>query len=314
MRKRSRLLFGSLCGSLLLAVTAMIGGAPAANAGPQATAHAQQAVPLTLMTFNIEHGEGHDGNVSLQRDAAVIRAAHPDIVSLQEVGVHWAVRSDFRDQAKVLANLLDMRVFFVPLYSFPADFDPEGDDGMPPPPGVDRREFGRAILSKHPIVSAHNRLLTSVVGRGPESEIGTVRKNPGLADVVINVRGVKVRVLDLHLQAGHDEQATQVRAQQVREILDLVDEAAPTIMMGDLNGDPDGGPVHRPELSPLFTNFVDAFAVKGEGPGYTFRSWRPDRRIDYILVSPDIDVRSAAVVHTLASDHFPVVADVTVEP
>ncbi len=79
------------------------------------------------------------------------------------------------------------------------------------------------------------------------------------------------------------------------------------MLVGDLNARPDA-----PELQPLFARFKDAWVQGGEGPGFTFSATRPDRRIDYVLVSGDIDVRSAVVLASPASDHLQLVTELAV--
>ena len=89
---------------------------PAARAG-----HA-----LRAMTYNIQYG--HEG---LDSVADVIRAEKPDIVGLQEVDVHWNERSNFVDQAELLAKATRMNYRFARIYQLP------GSDPSKPP-----REFG----------------------------------------------------------------------------------------------------------------------------------------------------------------------------
>ena len=81
----------------------------------------------------------------------------------------------------------------------------------------------------------------------------------------------------------------------------------PQTLVGDLNALPEA-----PELAPLYERYNDAWPLGGEGPGYTIGAENPTRRIDYVFVTPDVAVRSASVPRTLASDHLPVVADLSV--
>src|SRR3954470_16432851 len=96
---------------LLLTCALLLAGAPAARAAPPG--------PLRVLTFNIHTGIGEDGRLDLARTAAAIHASGADIAGLQEVDVHWAARSGFADQAAELARMLDMRVFFAPIYDLP---------------------------------------------------------------------------------------------------------------------------------------------------------------------------------------------------
>ncbi|WP_162448251.1 endonuclease/exonuclease/phosphatase family protein [Phytoactinopolyspora mesophila] len=279
---------------------------PAVAAGPK-------DIPLRVMSYNIGHARGVDGDVSVHRVAHRIAESGAEVVALQEVDVHWSTRSDLRDQAAELADLLDMHVYFAPIYSFEPGYDPEnpgGEDNIPAPPGAQQRAFGLAVLSEYPIVSAQNHDLTRRVGRGPDR--GEVKPIHGFADVTVNVKGVHVRVFSTHLQAGATQLGTDIRTAQVAEMLDIVgDDPANAVLMGDLNAaiEPDSV-VYRPEILPLFDVFTDAWE-KGEGAGYTFRADNPDRRIDFVLATPDIEVESAEVLDIDASDHLPVVADLT---
>ena len=43
---------------------------------------------------------------------------------------------------------------------------------------------------------------------------------------------------------------------------------------------------------------------------FTFPSWRPERNIDHILVSPSLQVESVHVLKHTFSDHLPIAMDV----
>lgn len=58
---------------------------------------------LVLMSYNVRNGKGMDGKRNLNRTAAVIRAAQPDVVALQEID-SVTRRSDGDDVAAVLGK------------------------------------------------------------------------------------------------------------------------------------------------------------------------------------------------------------------
>jgi endonuclease/exonuclease/phosphatase family metal-dependent hydrolase len=304
-RTARRLTVPTLVSALALAGISSAGAEP----GPESGRDQARVQSLSVMTYNIGHARGLDNNVSVHRVAHRIRETGADIVALQEVDVHWGLRSDLRDQATELAELLDMHVYFAPIYSFDPDFDPEGD-GIPAPPDAEQRAFGLAVLSAYPIVRATNHDMTRRVGRGPDT--GEVKPIHGFADVTINVAGVPVRMLNVHLQAGATQLGTDIRTTQVAEILDVVgDNPKNTLLLGDLNAAVElDSPVYRPEILPLFDVFADAWDA-GEGSGFTFRANNPDRRIDFVLATPDIAVSAAEVIDSDASDHLPVLASIT---
>ena len=78
------------------------------------TSYAQDDVmTLRIMTYNIQHGAGRDDVIDLDRQAAVIRNADPEIIGLQEVD-SCVKRSNRVHQAAVMANSLGMYSTFGP--------------------------------------------------------------------------------------------------------------------------------------------------------------------------------------------------------
>ena len=118
-------------------------------------------------------------------------------------------------------------------------------------------------------------------------------------------------VVGSHLSINAAERSAQ--AHQLTKALADID--GPVILAADLNECPDG-PVWRV----LGERLVDAgHTSPGGGPtvpgGDTFPAGTPDRRIDAVLVDPRITVTGYRVVDLAAarraSDHLPVVADLT---
>lgn len=242
----------------------------------------QSAIPVRVLTYNIRSGNG-----DLQRTAETIRGFAPDIAGLQEVDVNWAERSGFEDQARKLGELLGMHVRFAPIYVLPA-----ADPSRPV------RQFGLALLSRHPITAWTNDTLTrlSTQARDP-----VPAPAPGLLEATIDVNGVALRVFNTHLDYRADP---RVREQQVREMLTYIgDPAGPTLVLGDLNAAPEA-----PELQPLLRRLRDIWRSKAE-PGFTYPADKPVKRIDYVLASHHFRVRSASVPATEVSDHRPVLVD-----
>ena len=79
----------------------------------------------------------------------------------------------------------------------------------------------------------------------------------------------------------------------------------PIILCGDFNTTPETQ-VHQ-----LVAAFLsDTWALAGKGPGYSFRADHPEKRIDYIWITPDrLRPVKIWVPATLASDHLPVMAE-----
>jgi endonuclease/exonuclease/phosphatase family metal-dependent hydrolase len=275
---RSR--FGALLLLATLLATALAGTTAAAPASPVGARPLVAERQLRVATFNIHHGVGLDGVLDLARIAATVERTGAQVVGLQEVDKHWSERSNFADQATLLAEQLGMHL------AFGANLDLD-----PPTPGAPRRQFGTAILSAYNIRVTTNTLLPRPLG-------GEQR---GLLEALIKVRGIPVRVFNTHLQ--HDSQVERLaQVDRIRQVLATADESV--VLLGDLNATP-----NTPEIAGLTDLLVDAWLTAGVGDGFTFDAATPHARIDYVMSSGDVVARTAAVVTTDAADHLPVVAE-----
>jgi len=239
-------------------------------------------VNLKVMSYNIHHGVGEDNVLDLQRIADLITEKQADVVGIQEVDRHYGARSNFEDQAKVLAEMLGYHY----VYGANLDLPPAVD-------GQDRRQYGTAILSKYPIIQSQNYLLSSF---GEEQR--------GLLEATINVKGNHVRVYNTHL--GLD---VPQRLAQVNEINDILStKETPAILMGDLNAEPG---VEEVELLRTGSNLVDVF--QDADNANTFPVKNPSKRIDYIFVSEGVKFSGQQVLQSTYSDHLPIIVDLVLE-
>ena len=203
-------------------------------------------------------------------------------MALQEVGRHWSADSDFRDQAAELERRLGM----ASVYGANLDRDP-------PQPGARRRQYGTAILSAWPVLESVNI---------PLPRATAANEQRGLLVLDVDVDGEAMRLFNAHLGVSAEERRLQVQA-----ILEESDRTSVAhALLGDLNARPDA-----PELAPLFERFADAWAAAGAGEGFTFPASAATARIDYVLVSPGLHIRSVRVPQLPGSDHLALVAELT---
>lgn len=239
---------------------------------------------ITVATFNIHHGADAEDVLDLERIAADIESWDVDVIGLQEVDRHWGERSDFQDQAAELAEMLGMD------HCYAANLDSD-----PSEPGQERRQYGTAILSTHSLQDCQNTPL-------PNFEGGEQR---GLAQAEVKIRGSEFTFYTTHLtHRGDQGEYRQMQFDAVNEIVGASGQSG--ILVGDLNAAPDS-----PEYSTFTTLFDDVWTAAGTGDGFTYSPGNPTGRIDYVLATPDITPVSAMVPEVYSSDHFPVVAEVT---
>ncbi len=140
--------------------------------------------------------------------------------------------------------------------------------------------YGLVTYSKYKIISKNHVYLTSK------------NEQRGLLHTVIDVRGKKVNIINLHLSANTEEQKVQLK--EVQEYIDnLGDETY--IIAGDFN---------EPETS--LNNVVDVAKELDKSNTLTFSLGI--ERIDYIFTSSDVEPIDYNVLMKKMSDHYPIIA------
>jgi endonuclease/exonuclease/phosphatase family metal-dependent hydrolase len=243
------------------------------------------------MTYNIRACLGTDGVRSIDRVAAVINAERPDVGALQEVDLKRS-RSGDVDQAAEIAERTDMH------WVAGASMEQQG-------------WYGNAVLSRVPIVPVVHDALPRH-GRGePRSAMWVRLELPSPLG--------EVNLINTHLSFRWRE--------RVRQIGDLLGEGwllsgragespaggGKLILCGDLNCSLGSWTCRRLAASP--PGLRDVHRILKTRSRATWPTRRPWRRLDHILVSASLGVRAAGVHRSaaarLASDHYPVIADVT---
>lgn len=235
---------------------------------------------IKVLSYNIHHGVGLDDALSLERIAQVIEGAGATIVGLQEVDRYFSERSNFEDQASILANLLDYE------YTFGGNLQFEPAAGQ-----VENRQYGNAILSKYPIIESENIHLNSF---GNEQR--------GLLRATVNINGELINIFNTHLELD-----PTARMAQVKQLIEITSSySGPKVLMGDFNTEPQSEEL---QLLLQHTNFTDSFSTIENAN--TFPANNPATRIDFIFTSSQIHNSNQQVIHQDASDHLPIVTKLT---
>lgn len=274
-----------------LAALTIIGRAPAEPRCP----------PLRVMTYNIRLALDADGpnRWEARRRAFIgqVQLMQPAILGLQEV---------------VAGQKADLERW-LPGYKF---LGAARDDGR------SAGEFSNLAIrqSTLEVRSSGTFWLSPTPAIPTKGWDAAYRRIATWAHLVRRADGRKFLVLNTHL----DNEGPRARLEGAREIIRwLAANRAPgesLLMTGDFNSEPGSPPYEALTSSAL--GLRDARTVSRWppiGPEGTFNNFDPlpasSRRIDYVLVDPSIGVERYAVLSwhgeqgRVASDHFPVVAD-----
>jgi len=140
------------------------------------------------------------------------------------------------------------------------------------------------LLSRLPPTKVTSFALPGLPGRG------AVLVRFGTGDTALTL-------VILHLALG-----SLARSRQMDFIAEQIQDLSHVIVMGDLNCSPKSKELQR---------FLGRTGLMDPEPRLrTFPSWRPKRKLDHILVSPDIEVTNVEVYDFVCSDHLPIGAEV----
>ena len=229
---------------------------------------------MKIMSFNTQHCMNY---ITKQIDydvmAKAILECEADIVGLQEMR-YEDPESDFTRQTEKLAELTGMEYSY-----FAKAVNIWDDDGW----------FGNGFISRIPIVKTETIPI-------PDPEVKTGDQLYETRCILKATLENGYTVLCTHFGLNDDEQINAVKT-----VLGSL-ENEKCILMGDFNVKPE-----NEVLLPIRDKLKDTADCFAETL-YSFPSDKPNRKIDYIFVSNDVDVVSADIPAIVAADHRPHVA------
>jgi len=250
---------------IVLVVSMFAGGCT--NAEPRSPAR------VTVLTYNIYHGEDANGNSNLDAVAGIINSLEPDLVALQEVD-NGTTRAKGLDLTAELSKRTGMKGVFGRAMDYAGG------------------EYGEAILSRYPILDTKNNPLPHTPEAEPRAALEAHIQLPA---------GRKVVFVGTHLDHLQDQKNRMMQASRIREL--YADYDLPVILAGDLNAVPDSDPIGL---------LIQEWSYAGRGdPKPTAPSLAPKRKIDYIMFRPKDRwrvVKIRVIDEKVASDHCPVFA------
>lgn len=284
---------------LAVLIVAVPAGATSADEGTEAIDGTSR-----VMSFNIRYNNPNDGENAWphRRDwVAEIIAANADVAGLQE-----ALRGQIGD--------LEQRLSEFDWYGVGRDDGVEQGEFTPIFYRRERFELlekGSLWLSDAPDQAG---------SKGWDAALPRVASWARLKD---KTTGRRLLVANTHFD-HRGQQARQHSAKLLRERLAKLADGDPVVLTGDFNATPSSEPYRiltggrTPGDRPGIT-FRDAFKASpapSQGPSSTWTGFTrilPGRRIDFVMVSETIDVRSHRILDSrrngrFPSDHLPVVA------
>jgi endonuclease/exonuclease/phosphatase family metal-dependent hydrolase len=238
---------------------------------------AQCATPLRVLTYNIHHSEGRDGAFNLERIAAVIREANPDIVALQELD-QGNTRSGVNVfQLDQLATLTGMQGHFGKTIDYRSG------------------AYGNGVLLRN---SFHP---TGIVNHPLPNPVGGEAR--AVMELRISSNGVdsspEFVFFATHLTASSDATNRLAQAGAINSLIEA--STAPALLAGDFNSIPSSSVMSR-----LFEHWSDATTSLPARPRGSQIDYVLYRNGDQWSVSQSGDFIVSPVT-AVASDHFPYV-------
>jgi endonuclease/exonuclease/phosphatase family metal-dependent hydrolase len=240
----------------------------------QPSASREPARSLRIVSWNVHQCIGMDGRYAPERIARVLRELAPDVVGLQEVDTGRPAREALH-QLDFLARATGLAAV--------AGFNLRRETG----------DYGNALLTRLPVREVR-RLNLSIPRREPR----------GALDVELAGAGGGLRVIVTHF--GLNPKERRIQADGLGRALEAHARGLPTLLAGDMN---EWFPGLTRRLGSLTDRFDREFA------GTSFPSPAPFLALDRIYAAPQPSHARCRVWRRwparLASDHLPVVADLT---
>ncbi len=250
------------------------------------------APKFRVVTLNLAHGRRlhpHQALLAprslarnLERVAACLRPLAADVVALQEADGPSSWSGNF-DHVATLAELAELEAHF---------------RGNHNPFKLGRFELasGTALLARHPLMAP-----ASV----PFAASWRDTKGFVVATVDVPQWGGPLDLVSVHL----DFLRPSHRRRQIAQLAEfLVGRDRPLVLLGDLNC----CFASEPRTMNLLSTRLGLKAHEPHASVPTFPSHRPRRRLDWILISPELRFRHYRTLPMPLSDHLGVVADLAV--
>lgn len=230
---------------------------------------------MRVVSFNIHHGTvGSRGPVDPEQLGEVCASFDADLIALQEVD-RDTYRTGRADLAAVAAGACGMAHVFGASRWYPGG------------------RYGNALLVRGTITNSRVTPLPRVPAKRWWQERRTA------LEATVTIDDVTLWAVCTHLAVP-----PRINAVQLDELTrQLQARSHPVVVLGDLN-----------RRAGLVGPEAEAAGLQAVTHGATFPVRKPDRAIDHVLISPELQVVGAEVRATSMSDHAALVVDLALRP
>lgn len=232
-------------------------------------AQERQGRIVKVLSFNILHGATTKGDFDLDAIAKVIINADPDFVALQEVDFKTK-----RAKGYDLVTELGWRAKMAPLFARAMKYD--------------GGEYGEGVLCRYSFLKTRNVPLPFSPGNEPRAALEITTLLPS---------GDTIAFIGTHLDHLNEDTDRIKQAKQINHVFSS--NPYPTILAGDLNGEPGTAPITI--LEQMWTPSYDKKDIH-----FTFPSDKPTKKIDYVMYYPKNKwrvLKTEVIADPIASDH-----------
>ena len=222
-----------------------------------------ETIEIKIISYNIHSGTDKNMAPTLFDTINFLKKSNADIICLQEVNES----SKIGFQVSSLKEELNMNLHF-------------GANVV-----ANNTNYGLATYSKYKIIRQNHIYLSSS------------REQRGLLHTVIDVRGKRVNIINVHL--GTDKKEQKIQLKELQEFIDGLGNET-YIIAGDFNS----------ENITLNNKSIDIAKELDKSNTLTYSLGI--ERIDYIFTSPNIKPIDYRVIIKKMSDHYPIIAKIRI--
>ena len=252
---------------------------------------------MKIVSFNMQHCQNYiTKKIDYQLYADVIKLLDADIIGLNEMRSKGTIEG-YDYQVEKLSELTGIQnYYFAKAIDVLNADDPKNVKVVAASQSTgDVNPYGNAILTK---LCIENVEVIPIPDPDENNRCGTRDYEPRCI-LKARLEG-GITVLVTHFGLNPEEHINAVNT----VLENLEDEKC--ILMGDFNVEPDSS-----VLDPIREKMKDA-AELFACPRASWPAEAPDRKIDYIFVSPDVEVVAADIPAVIASDHRPHTAEIKI--